>query len=138
MHTQVPLLVVWCIPGGVGPLVPTPMEHNYCMYAGRAAGSHYTDRGGGANYLCLPEQPQYSNYTPGVQSGRAYLYGTEYQAGGPHQQDNGPLSLGDHNVPCAVCYSSTRPAVVMIPAQYSYLPIILDPRVLWISHGRLV
>ena len=45
------------------------------LYAGRAAGSHYTDRGGGANYLCLPEQPQYSNYTPGVQTGRAYLYG---------------------------------------------------------------
>ena len=89
------------------------------LYAGRAAGSHYTDRGGGANYLCLPEQPQYSNYTPGVQSGRAYLYGTEYQAGGPHQQDNGPLSLGDHNVPCAVCYSSTRAAIVMIPAQYT-------------------
>ena len=89
------------------------------LYAGRAAGSHYTDRGGGANYLCLPEQPQYSNYTPGVQTGRAYLYGTEYQAGGPWAGDTGPLSLGDHNVPCAVCYSSTRAAVVMIPAQYT-------------------
>ena len=27
---QVPLLVVWCIPSGGGPLVPTPMEHSYC------------------------------------------------------------------------------------------------------------
>ena len=27
------------------------------LYAGRAAGSHYRRNGGGANYLCLPEQP---------------------------------------------------------------------------------
>ena len=53
------------------------------MYAGRAAGSFYNEDGGGANYLCLPEQPQYSTYTTGVQTGRAYLYGAEYQAGVP-------------------------------------------------------
>ena len=87
------------------------------MYAGRAAGSHFTDRGGGANYLCLPEQPQYSNYTARTQAGCAYLYGTEYQAGGVHLQDSGPLSFGDHNVPCAVCYTSMRGTVLMIPAQ---------------------
>ena len=87
------------------------------VYAGRAAGSFYNQRGGGANYLCLPEQPQYSTYTTGVQMGRAYLYGAEYQAGGNWPNDNGPLSLGDHNVPCAVCYTSTRGAVMMIPAQ---------------------
>ena len=88
------------------------------LYAGRAAGSQYTNRGGGANYLCLPEQPQYSNYTPGVQTGRAYLYGAEYRTGGSHPVNNGPLnSLADHKVPCAVCYTSTRGTVVMIPAQ---------------------
>ena len=36
-------------------------------------GFYGSEQGGGANYLCLPEQPQYSNYTPGVQSGWAYL-----------------------------------------------------------------
>ena len=87
------------------------------LYAGRAAGSYYNQKGGGANYLCLPEQPQYSTYTAGIQSGRAYLYGAEYQAGGVHLQDSGPLSFGDHNVPCAVCYTLTRETVVMIPAQ---------------------
>ena len=30
------------------------------LYAGRAAGSHYTQRRGGAKYLCLTEQPWYS------------------------------------------------------------------------------
>ena len=86
------------------------------LYAGRAAGSHYTHRGGGANYLCLPEQPQYSTYTAGVQSGRAYLYGAEYETGGGG--NNGPFrSFNEHNIPCAVCYTSARETVVMIPAR---------------------
>ena len=87
------------------------------LYAGRAAGSAHVDRGGGANYICLPEQPQYSTYTAGSQLGRAFLYGAEYRTTG---NDNGPLrSLHDHNVPCAVCYTSTRETVVMIPARLS-------------------
>ena len=86
------------------------------LYAGRAAGSSRNEKGGGANYLCLPEQPQYSTYTAGVQGGRAFLYGAEYQTGGSY--DNSPLrSFHDHNVPCAVCYTSTRGTVVMIPAR---------------------
>ena len=88
------------------------------LYAGRAAGSHFTERGGGANYICLPEQPQYSTYTAGTQTGRAYLYGTEYQT--RHGHDIGPLSsFGEHNVPCSVCYASTRGTMVMIPALLS-------------------
>ena len=89
------------------------------LYAGRTAGSHYTQKGGGGNYLCLPEQPQYSTYTAGVQDGRAYLYGAEYETGGNNQPRFGPLnSVDNHNVPCAVCYASTRETAVMIPAQY--------------------
>jgi len=87
------------------------------LYAGRVAGSHHTERGGGANHICLPEQPQFSTYTAGTQGGRAYLYGAEYQTTGP---EIGPLrSVHDHNIPCAVCYASTRETVVMIPARLS-------------------
>ena len=69
----------------------------------------------GANYLCLPEHSQYSTYTAGTQSGRAYLHEVEYETGGP--RETGPLhSLNDHNAPCAVCYASTRETVMMIPA----------------------
>ena len=86
------------------------------LYAGRAAGSFWTEQGGGANYLCLPEQPENSTYTAGSQGGRAYLYGAEYQTGGG--VDNGSFqSVYQHNVPRAVCYAPTREAVVMIPAQ---------------------
>ena len=78
------------------------------MYAGRTGGTHYTHKGGAANYLCMPDDPDYLSYTPGVQ-GWNYVYGTEYEE---------PLSdVHNHNVPCAVCYASTRVAVTMIPAK---------------------
>ena len=82
------------------------------LYAGRAAGSWYNEAGGGANYLCLPEQPENSTFTAGSQNGRAYLYGAEFET------SNGPLnSVYNHIVPCAVCYTSSRETVVMIPAR---------------------
>ena len=88
------------------------------LYAGRTVGSWFNQKGGGANHLCLPEQPQYSTYTTGSQIGRAYLYGAEYETGSQANNDNGPLrSVSGHNVPCAVCYASTRETVVMIPAK---------------------
>ena len=81
------------------------------VYAGRAGGSWHRHTGGGANYLCMPNDPDYLQYSPGVQ-GYSYVYGTEYQT------HHGPLrAIKDHNVPCAVCYASTRVAVTMIPAK---------------------
>ena len=78
------------------------------MYAGRVGGTHYTHKGGAANYLCMPDDPDYLSYQPGVQ-GYKYVYGAEYEE---------PLSaVHNHNVPCAVCYASTRVAVTMIPAK---------------------
>ena len=81
------------------------------IYAGRAAGTLYTKTGGGSNYLCMPDTPQYTlSYTPGSQS-YSEIYGTEYEGpiAGTHQ----------HNVPCAVCFVSTRVAVFMLPARTS-------------------
>ena len=77
------------------------------VYTGIAGGSHYTHSGGGANYLCLPNNPQYSKN--GVPQYLNYLYGSEYQSTlvGTH----------DHNVPCTVCYVATRSTTLMIPAR---------------------
>ena len=81
------------------------------VYAGRVGGTWYLDAGGAANYLCMPDDPDYLSYQPGVQ-GYSYVYGAEYQS------YQGPLrAVNDHNVPCAVCYVSTRVAVTMIPAK---------------------
>ena len=84
------------------------------LYSGRAAGSYYSHSGGGANYLCLPDDPEFLRYTSGVQTYRAYLHGSEYQT-----VDTPPAfgSMYDHNVPCAVCYTPTRGTVIMIPAK---------------------
>ena len=81
------------------------------VYAGRAGGTRHSHKGGAANYLCMPGDPDYLRYKPGVQ-GHSYVYGVEYET------DGGPLSAVDEdNVPCAVCYASTRAAVTMIPAK---------------------
>jgi len=82
------------------------------VYAGRAGGTLYHHKGGAANHLCMPDDPDYLHYGPGVQ-GYSYVYGAEYQS------HNGQLLSGvtEHNVPCAVCYASTRVAVTMIPAK---------------------
>ena len=83
------------------------------VYAGKAGGSHWSHSGGGANKLCLPDNPQYLSYMPGHQSG--YLYGAEYKivSGQPFQ------SMHNHNVPCAVCHVSTRASLLMVPARTS-------------------
>ena len=81
------------------------------VYAGRAGGSFYGDSGGGANTLCMPLDPEYSTYRPGVQ-GFSYVYGAEYE---------GPPIGGTVNddATCAVCYASTRETVLMVPAKTS-------------------
>ena len=81
------------------------------VYAGRAAGTFYNKPGGGSNYLCLPDVPEYTlRYTPGSQS-YSEIHGAEYE---------GPIAgTYEHNVPCAVCSASTRVGVLMIPARTS-------------------
>jgi len=58
------------------------------MYASRAAGSHYSHQGGAANYICLPNNPSYLQYTSGHQLDRDYIYGSEYET-----SKNGPSHL---------------------------------------------
>ena len=81
------------------------------VYSGRAGGSCWDHKGGGANYLCLPDDPDHLQYTSGVQ-GLSSIYGVEYR---PH---SGPLqNVVNHNVPCAVCHVTTRATLLMIPAK---------------------
>ena len=83
------------------------------VYAGRAAGSHYNQKGGTNDYLCLPEEPQYLEYEPGVRGGSP-IHGAEYEL-----WNGQPLNhVHDHNVPCVVC-KTVRECVLMIPARIS-------------------
>ena len=84
------------------------------LYSGRAGGSRYRQSGGGGNYLCMPNDPEYGSYQAGVQ-GYSYVYGTEFQTG------SGPLGyLNQKHLFCSVCYVPTRSTVVMIPARKRY------------------
>ena len=79
------------------------------VYSGRAAASHYYTKGGAANHLCLPDDPDYLQYTSGTQ-GYSPVTGVEYGV-------FPSLSIGGHNVPCALCYVASRSVAVIIPAK---------------------
>ena len=106
------------------------------VYAGRAGGTFYSKSGGGSNYLCMPDTPQYTlSYTPGSQS-HSEIYGAEYQS---------PVAgTIDHNVPCAVCSASTRVGILMIPARTScptgwtreYYGYLMTEGSFWSDHHR--
>ena len=76
------------------------------LYAGRAAGPNYSQQGGGVDLLCLPSNPEYLSANSPI-NGRAPLQGVEMQ----HN-----LNLENQNLTCAVCYTPTRVAMVIIPA----------------------
>ena len=88
------------------------------IYSGITAGAKYSTDGGGANYLCIPQEREYSDeltYRAGVQ-GYSYIWGTQYGLG------VGATPTHQRTVPCAVCYVSTRPTVLMIPGKASCPP----------------
>ena len=86
------------------------------VYEGRATGSHNGHKGGGSDILCMPEDPEYLAYAPGVQ-GHSRIYGAEY-----FSRPGQPLgSVFVHNIPCAVC-SGTKTRVLMIPAKVNCPP----------------
>ena len=68
---------------------------------------------GGTEKLCLPLDPDYISVAHSTSATlHSTLHGAEYETqNGPHH------NLHDHNVPCAVCYASTRIAMIMIPAK---------------------
>ena len=83
------------------------------VYTGRAAGSDHRHKGGAAEKICLPPDPDYLTERNGVQ-GDSPLHGAEYEA---HVAVHPLNHLFQQNVPCAVCFVSTRVTKLMIPAK---------------------
>ena len=79
---------------------------------GQAEGNHFSNKGGGSNYLCLPNDPD---------NGKPYsyandvLYGAEYSLGSAKPTGFGNLHHKD--VPCAVCRRRGKSSVLMIPGK---------------------
>ena len=82
------------------------------LYSGRAGGTRLDHKGGAANYLCLPNDPDHLQYQSGVR-GLSHIAGVEYW----YVSLPSLSSLNYHNVPCAVCYVATRSVAVMVPAK---------------------
>ncbi|XP_062504674.1 short-chain collagen C4-like [Corticium candelabrum] len=87
----------------------------HTLYSGVAAGSKWSQGGGGANTQCLPLDPTWGNYRSGIQ-GASYIYGAEYEF---DQEIYLFINRGlhDHDVPCAVCYAATKNTQFMLPAK---------------------
>ena len=85
------------------------------VYTGIVGGTYHSTKGGASNYLCMPKNPDYLEYTPGVQ-GWSPVHGAEYEAHAPYSNSNF-RHLDDDNVPCAVCQVTSRNTMLMIPAK---------------------
>ena len=84
-------------------------------------GGTHSRQNGGANHLCMPPDPEYSKYIPGVQ-GESYVHGAEY--------DN-PISGSQHgNVPSRVTLL-VAPAKTSCPSSW-----IREYSVYIMSEGR--
>ena len=80
---------------------------------GTVGGAHYTHTGSGANYLCMPSEPVYDEYTGAADDARARLFTSEYQ-GIPGDA----AAVVDHTPTCAVCRAPPgRTTKLMIPAR---------------------
>lgn len=82
-------------------------------FSGIIGGPHYSQKGSGTNYQCLPWDPIYDEVDDDTEGNRAYIYGTEYQTA----LFDPLVPLYNHDAVCAVCRVSSRGTVWMIPAR---------------------
>ena len=92
------------------------------IIVGQAGGNYYTNRGGGSNYLCLPNDPD---------NGKPYsfandvLYGAEYETSASTK----PFGFGnlyEKDVHCSVCRRRGKSYVLMIPGKRYSIAIHCD------------
>ena len=81
------------------------------IYRGYAGGGFYNQKGNGANFLCLPKDPQYLSRT--APTWQSYLYGSEYETNNKIFRK----TTQNYNVPCAVCYVANKSTKLVIPAK---------------------
>ena len=79
------------------------------VYEGRVTASDVTKTGGGANFLCMPNKPQFKSSTQ--PSCYTQIAGVEYQTPVFNKK------LDGSDVPCAVCLTTRRSVKLMIPAK---------------------
>lgn len=84
------------------------------MYTGQVGGNGYGNKGGGVNYLCLPNDPDNGQHQP---YNNDQLFGSEYDLSSSSKPSGWSESMHNKEVPCAVCYQQRRSAVLIIPGR---------------------
>lgn len=84
----------------------------YFCILGQVGGNQHTSKGGGVNYLCLPNDPE--NGEP-IKGGNVQLFGAEYQINSFYRPSEMKSDMVQKEVPCTVCYQRKRSNVLMIP-----------------------
>ncbi|XP_063398917.1 short-chain collagen C4-like [Mytilus trossulus] len=84
------------------------------VYTGQVGGNQYSYRGGGVNYLCLPNDPENGHHQS---YDNDQVHGGEYKLDSKTKPSGWSESMGDKEIPCAVCYQKRRSAVMMIPGR---------------------
>ncbi|VDI09124.1 Hypothetical predicted protein [Mytilus galloprovincialis] len=84
------------------------------VYTGQAGGNYYDHKGGGVNYLCLPNDPENGEHQSSTNS---QLYGAEYQIFKNQKPHGMSGSLGNREVPCGVCHRKRRSSVITVPGR---------------------
>jgi hypothetical protein len=83
------------------------------IIVGQVGGNEHQNKGGGSNYLCLPNDPH---------NGKPYsyandvLYRAEYETGSS-AKTSGLDDLYQKDVPCAVCRRGGMSTILMIPGK---------------------
>ncbi|KAH3854055.1 uncharacterized protein LOC127873858 [Dreissena polymorpha] len=88
-----------------------PHSNNRLVYHGFAGGTHYSYIGGGADFQCLPSDPELETVVTNAKF-RSSMWGAEYETDGATALS----SLNNHEVPCAVCFTNAT-TTIMIPAR---------------------
>ena len=112
MHT-IRNLIYWSYIRQVGKEFLPKSSGTQLLYAGKAGGTEHNQRGGAAEKICLPADPEYLDGTAGFTT-----YDSSRMQGSEYEFHSGPnTDVYQYNVPCAVCFISTRATVIMVPAK---------------------
>ena len=88
-------------------------EGTQLVYEGAVVGSH-CHHAGNSDFLCLHNEPEFLQTTPGQQNHRTRLYGTEYET------LSSPPAFSDilrHDAPCSVCHTPSCSTKITIPGR---------------------
>ena len=89
--------------------------------SGYMGGGLYNQGGSAANPVCLPRDPKYDKYDDTVNN-LAFMYGAEYELDAHMSTVLFEQNVHDHDVPCAVCRSTTRATTLLIPGRKNCYP----------------